>query len=63
MKNLLITLITSATLLLIGPSSFGVETKRVCVDTKDKNGKEVKQCKNIKVHEKLDGTKVPEGNK
>jgi hypothetical protein len=44
------------------------ETKRVCVDVKDKEGKEVKDkngkvkqnCKEIKQHKKLDGEKVPE---
>lgn len=43
------------------------ETKKVCVDklkdgkpVKDKNGKSVQQCKNMKVHKKLEGTKVPE---
>ena len=44
------------------------ETKRVCVDVKDKEGKEVKDkagkvkqnCKEVKQHTKLDGTKVPE---
>ena len=44
------------------------ETKKVCVDVKDKEGKEVKDkagkvkqnCKEIKQHTKLDGTKVPE---
>ena len=45
------------------------ETKRVCVDVKDKQGKEVKDpktgkvkqsCKEVKVHKKLEGTKVPE---
>ena len=35
------------------------ETKRVCI--KDNNGKET--CKTVKVHKKLDGTKVPEPNK
>jgi len=44
------------------------ETKRVCVDVK-KDGKEVKDpktgktkqnCKEVKQHKKLDGTKVPE---
>ncbi len=44
------------------------ETKKVCVDVK-KDGKEVKDpktgktkqsCKEVKVHKKLDGTKVPE---
>ena len=44
------------------------ETKRVCVDVKDKDGKEVKDkngkvkqnCKEIKQHKKLDCEKVPE---
>ena len=44
------------------------ETKRVCVDVKDKDGKEVKDkngkvkqnCKEIRQHKKLDGEKVPE---
>ena len=44
------------------------ETKKVCVDVKQ-NGKEVKDpktgktkqsCKEVKVHRKLEGTKVPE---
>lgn len=44
------------------------ETKKVCVDVK-KDGKEVKDpktgktkqsCKEVKVHKKLEGTKVPE---
>ena len=45
------------------------EIKQVCVDVKDKDGKEVKDpktgkvkqsCKMIKQHKKLDGEKVPE---
>ena len=44
------------------------ETKRVCVDVKDKEGKEVRDkngkvkqnCKEIKQHKKLDGEKVHE---
>jgi hypothetical protein len=44
------------------------ETVRVCVDVKDRNGNPVKDangkvkqnCKNMKKHEKLEGTKVPE---
>lgn len=44
------------------------ETKQVCVDVK-KDGKEVKDpktgktkqnCKEVKIHKKLEGTKVPE---
>ena len=44
------------------------ETVRFCVDVKDRNGNPVKDangkvkqnCKNMKKHEKLEGTKVPE---
>lgn len=44
------------------------EVKKVCVDkvTKDgkpvldKQGKQVQDCKEMKVHKKLEGTKVPE---
>ena len=45
------------------------ETRKVCVDVKDKEGKpvidpktkQVKQnCKQVKQHNKLEGTKVPE---
>lgn len=44
------------------------EVKKVCVDrfTKDgkpvmgKDGKPAQECKEIKVHKKLEGTKVPE---
>jgi hypothetical protein len=44
------------------------EIKEVCQDKKDKSGKIVKgkdgkpiqECKKIKVHKKLEGTKIPE---
>ena len=40
------------------------ETKRVCVKQKDaKTGKEKEVCKTVKVHKKLEGTKVPEKKK
>ena len=44
------------------------ETKRICVDVKDKEGKEVidpktkkvkQNCKEVKVHKKLEGHEVP----
>ena len=43
------------------------ETKKVCVDVKDKEGTPVKDakgnvkqsCKEVKVHKKLEGTEVP----
>ena len=48
--------------------SFAAEVKKVCVDkvtndgkkVLDKDGKPVQECKEIKVHQKLEGTKVPE---
>jgi hypothetical protein len=47
--------------------SFSAEVKRVCVDkitndgkkVLDKNGKVLQDCKEIKVHKKLEGTEVP----
>ena len=44
------------------------QTRKVCVDVKDKEGKEVRDkngkvkqnCKEIRQHKKLDGEKVPE---
>ena len=35
------------------------ETKKVCHAEKDKKGKEVQVCREVKVHKKLEGTKVP----
>ena len=56
------------TLLLTTTAVFGAETQKVCIDkmTKDgkvvmdKAGKPVQECKQMKVHKKLEGTKVPE---
>lgn len=50
------------------PSFAEVKTKQVCKDVVGKNGQVVKnkdgsvkqQCKTIKVHKKLEGTKVPD---
>jgi hypothetical protein len=37
------------------------ETKKVCVKQKDaKTGKEKDVCKTVKVHKKLEGTKIPD---
>ena len=36
-------------------------TKKVCETTKDaKTGKEKQVCKEVKIHKKLEGTKLPE---
>lgn len=63
MKKLLALLITSLALTV-----SAAETKKVCIDklTKDgkvvmgKDGKPVQECREMKVHKKLEGTKVPE---
>jgi hypothetical protein len=51
-------LILALTLVFALPT-FAAETEKVCV--KDAKGKET--CKTIKVHKKLDGTKVPDKKK
>ena len=51
--------------------AFAAETQKVCVDklgkdgqpVKDKAGKVVQTCKEMKVHKKLEGTPVPEKKK
>jgi len=52
----------------LASSAFAAETKEVCTDVTDKKGNVVKNkdgsvkqsCKKIKVHKKVEGTKVPE---
>lgn len=50
--------------LLLGPlthAAFAAEEKRVCVMQQDpKTKKEKEVCKTVKVHKKLEGTKIPE---
>jgi hypothetical protein len=41
------------------PSASSPKTKQVCKVKKDKVGKDVKTCKTIKIHKKLDGKPVP----
>jgi len=64
MKTLLIAIMTTFAL-----NATAAETKRVCKDKVGKDGKVVidkktnkpaQECKDIKVHKKLEGTKVPE---
>lgn len=45
--------------LLPGLALAGGEMKKVCHTEKNKAGKEVEICKTVKVHKKLEGTKVP----
>jgi hypothetical protein len=72
MKNILISTVIALTSLGFITSAQAEEKKetvKVCVDIKDKEGKPVKDaktgkvkqsCKEMKVHKKLEGTKVPE---
>lgn len=70
MKNFLLSTIVAISALgfVSEVSAAEGETKKVCVDVKDKDGKVVKDakgnpkqnCKEMKVHKKLDGTPVPE---
>ena len=61
-------IITIISLALATTFAFGAETEKVCIDTMTKDGKPVldkagkpqQECKVIKVHKKLEGTKVPE---
>lgn len=60
--------ILAASLVGVFGAATATETKKVCIDVKDKAGNVVKDkagkpkqnCKNMKVHKKLEGTKVPE---
>jgi len=66
MKALLLSILMSFA--FINTVHAEAETKKVCVDKlgkdgqpmKDKAGKTQQTCKEIKVHKKLEGTKVPE---
>ncbi len=65
MKKVLVALMATA---FLGTAFAEAEIKEVCKDKTDKagkvvngkDGKPVQVCKKIKVHKKLEGTKVPE---
>jgi hypothetical protein len=51
-------------LLAVMPLAFAAEEKRVCVKEFDnKTNKEKEVCKTIKVHKKLEGTKIEDAKK
>ena len=57
----LITSIMMALVIMPAYADKEPETKRVCVEEKDaKSGKVKEVCKTIKIHKKLEGTKVPD---
>ena len=59
MKYLLAVVIALASL-----PTFAAEEKKVCVTQTDAKTKKEKQvCKTVKVHKKLEGTKIPDGKK
>ena len=67
MKNIIFVAVLC--LMLSTPALAGGEMKEVCHDKVDKAGKPImdkktgkpaQDCKKIKVHKKLEGTKVPE---
>lgn len=68
MKQILIAAIVALGTVVSHPAWSAEETKKVCVDIKDKDGRPVKDakgatkqnCKEVKQHQKLDGTKVPD---
>lgn len=68
MKHYLLSLVVAAAATFTAlPVLADGETRKVCVDVKDKDGKEVKDkdgkvkqnCREVKVHKKLEGTEVP----
>jgi hypothetical protein len=69
MKKILFILVVVASIPLLSHHGvlYSSEVKKVCVDkvtndgkkVLDKEGKPVQDCKEIKVHKKLEGTEVP----
>ena len=62
MKPLILTISLLILTLAFATCSVASETKRICHD-KEVKGKMTKVCKDVKVHKKLEGTKVPEKKK
>ena len=55
--------VIALSLVLLTPTFAGGQVKEVCKQVTAKNGTQKQQCKKIKVHKKLDGTKIPEKRK
>ena len=58
MKNLMF-VVAFVLITTFGLFAEAAETKKVCNKQKDAKGKEVQVCKEVRVHKKLDSTKVP----
>lgn len=66
MKSLLALVVAAAftTMAVAADEPVKPETKKVCIKTTDpKTKKEVEKCKVTKVHQKHEGTTVPDGKK
>jgi hypothetical protein len=69
--NYIVSVFALILLIATNPAYAEGKTKEVCRDkvdkagniVKDKSGKTTKVCKKIKVHKKVDGTRVPEKSK
>lgn len=68
MKKLLLTVVVAlGSQFVVADEPVKHETKKICVDIKDKEGKPVKDakgntkqnCKEVRQHRKLEGTEVP----
>ena len=60
MKKLIVLLVLALALIPAYATDKQPETKKVCVEEKDaKSGKVKEVCKTIKIHKKLEATKVP----
>lgn len=59
MKHIIIAVGVVMALTISAGNVFGAETKKVCIEQKQKDGKMKNVCKDVKVHKKLEGTPVP----
>jgi len=60
MKSLILALTVVMTAAPAWCADTAPQTRKVCVDVKDRQGKTRQQCKDVRVHQKLEGHKVPE---
>lgn len=69
MKQIIAAAILAVGAVVSHPAWTTEETKKVCVDVKDKDGKTVmdsktnqpkQNCREVKQHQKLEGTKIPD---
>jgi len=72
MKHILALLVAAAFVMPAMAQEVKKETVKVCVDVKDKNGKDVidpktkkvkQDCKEVKKHKKHEGTKIEDAKK